>query len=135
MKGIKIVLLIGFVLVSLMSHAQSLSLSQDETDYSNDTLFLTATTDSALLEAHIWVHNKTDKDIDVKVKKTVISAVPNTENSFCWGSCFPPFVVESPAAITIAANGTDHNSFLGDYSPKEQAGRLKLSRTKALNCK
>ena len=45
--------------------AQSLSLSLEDLDLSNDTLYIIGNTDDVLLEAHVTVNNLTDKGIDV----------------------------------------------------------------------
>ena len=122
MNAVKKMLLPLLVAFSTLSFGQSLSLSYGDTDFSNDTLYVIGTTDSTLLEAHISVHNKTDKEVAVKVKKAELTIIDSTENTFCWGACFPPFISESPEAVTIAAYGTDLNAFLGDYSPKGHEG-------------
>ncbi len=122
MKRIALFMLVGFILGGGSLFAQSLKLSDGTTDFTNDTLYLVGTTDDSLLEAHIQVHNSTDKEVEVKAKKSEVSIVEKTENTFCWGACFPPFISESPDAIKIAAEGTDANSFVGDYSPNGEEG-------------
>lgn len=128
MKRIIFVLIAGLLTIGF-AFSQSLSLSIEGVDISNDTLFLIGTTQDALLEAHVSVHNITEKEIEVKAKKTEISVFENTENTFCWGACFPPFVFEATQAIVIPAYGTDTDSFIGDYFPEGKEGTSVLRYT------
>lgn len=105
-----------------LGSAQSLSLIHAELDVSNDTLYLVGTTQDALLESHVEVKNLTDKELEVKARKAEIQIVENSENTFCWGACFPPFIFEATQAILIPANGSDKSSFVGDYTPDGNAG-------------
>ncbi|MBT4399583.1 MAG: T9SS type A sorting domain-containing protein [Bacteroidetes bacterium] len=129
MKKLYVCFVWGLVLVSTASMSQSLSLNNGTDDFSNDTLYVFGTTDSVLLEAHIRVHNETEEDVEVMAKKTEVSVVQNSENTFCWGACFPPFIFESPTAIKIAANANDYNSFIGDYSANENEGTTVIRYT------
>lgn len=128
MKKIIIIIIAGFLAFGA-GFSQSLTLSIEGVDFSNDTLFLIGTTQDALLESHVSVNNITDKEIEVKAKKTEVSIIENTVNSFCWGSCFPPFIFEATQAITIPANGTDPDSFIGDYTPDGKEGTSVLRYT------
>ena len=83
-----------------------------------------------LLELHIKVKNLTDKEIEVKVRKTEISLVDGSVNTFCWGgSCFMPIVYTSPLSTKIGANTTDFTSFAGDYYPEGVNGTSIISYT------
>ncbi len=117
------------LMISSTGFAQSLSLKFGDEVVSNDSVFYSGTVTDDLLELHIKVKNLTDKDIEVKVRKTEISLVENSVNTFCWGSCFMPHVYTSPAPITIRANGTDFNSFAGDYEPSGMEGTSIISYT------
>ncbi len=110
------VVLLTICLIAVLGHAQSLSLSLAGVELSNDTLYLIGNTQDVLLEAHVTVNNLTDKEIEVKAKKTELLTLAETENSFCWGVCFPPFVFEAIESIKIGANGSDTDSFIGDYT-------------------
>jgi len=109
---------------------QSLQLMYGDDIVSNDTVYMTGTITDDLLELHIKVKNLTDKEIEVKVRKTEISIVDGSVNTFCWGgSCFMPTVFTSPLSTSIRANGTDFNSFAGDYEPSGMAGTSVISYT------
>lgn len=102
--------------------AQTLSLSQAGMDYSNDTLYLTGNTEDFVLEAHMTIRNNADKAVEVIVGKTEIQVVPETENSFCWGVCYPPYIYEATQAIVLEGGETDTGSFYGDYTPAGKPG-------------
>ncbi|MEA1877926.1 MAG: T9SS type A sorting domain-containing protein [Bacteroidota bacterium] len=128
MRKIIFVLLAGW-LTAGFGYSQSLSLSSEGIDISNDTLYLIGKAD-AVLESHVSVTNKTDKEIEVLVRRTDIEIVDGTDNSFCWGvSCYPPFISEATQVVKIAANSTDDNSFIGDYSPGGNEGTSVLKYT------
>lgn len=107
----------GFV-VSVLS--QSLSLSSNNIDKSNDTIYLNGNPEDAVLEAHIVIHNVTDKAVDVHLKRTEITVIPNSTNSFCWGEyCYPPYISESNVPINIPARGANTGAFTGEYYPAQ----------------
>jgi len=128
MRKIIFVLVLSWVTVGL-GYSQSLSLSIDGADISNDTLYLIGNTEDALLEAYVSVTNETDKEIEVLVRRTDIEIVDSTVNSFCWGACYPPNFSEATQVVKIPANSTDNNSFIGDYSPDSHEGTSVLKYT------
>ena len=128
MKKILLPLVIVMLCV-VAAKSQSLSLKLEDDVVSNDTVYVIGTVEDELLEFHLKVKNHTDKEISVKVKKNEISLVENSVNTFCWGSCFMPHIYISPAPIVIRANGTDFNSFAGDYEPYENEGTSIISYT------
>lgn len=74
------------------------------------------------IQAEIGVRNSGQSPINVNVRRQVISAVPGSRNSFCWGvNCYPPAVSLSPNSQTIAAGAVD-NTFKGDYEPRNNPG-------------
>lgn len=68
------------------------------------------------------VENISNKNINVKVKKTEISVVPGTENSFCWVMCYDASVLVSTQYITIPAHSINNTDFYGEYYPKGHLG-------------
>lgn len=68
------------------------------------------------------VENISDNNLNVKVKKTEISVVPGTENSFCWVQCYDASVLVSTQYITIPAHSINTNDFYGEYYPKGHLG-------------
>ena len=74
------------------------------------------------LEAKVIVNNPQSFPINVKVKKTHISIVDGSTNSFCWGTCFGPSTFESPNAMPIDAGGNSGMLFAGDYNTNGTVG-------------
>jgi hypothetical protein len=68
------------------------------------------------------VENISNKNINIKVKKTEISVVPGTENSFCWVMCYDASVLVSTQYITIPAHSINNTDFYGEYYPKGHLG-------------
>lgn len=69
------------------------------------------------IQAKLSVKNISAKSLDVKAKKVIHEGdtLAGTSNYFCWGLCFPPFVYESPNALTIEP-GVTNDEFYGDYT-------------------
>ncbi len=68
------------------------------------------------------VKNNTDANIDVMVRRERIDLLPTAEDSFCWGTCFPPNIDVSNRPLTIEANSILENQFTGDYAHKGTVG-------------
>lgn len=116
MKNIYLVFVFLGLATGVMS--QSLTLSFDDQDISNDSLYLINGAGEIYLESHITIENVTDKAVDVQVKREEISIAENSSNSFCWGAyCYPPFISESSTPVSIGANDSNNSSFLGEYYP------------------
>ena len=116
MKYIAIGFLV-FVLNGLAGITQELVLKSGDLVVNNDTIYLTGTKSTELLEVRLSVTNNTESAVSLKLKKTEIFIVEGTETSFCWGECYTPAVFISPMIITIQPRGSDLNSFIGDYRP------------------
>ncbi|PLW94126.1 MAG: hypothetical protein C0592_03810 [Marinilabiliales bacterium] len=82
-----------------------------------------------LMQSHFEVHNNGSSSIDVRVKKTQISIVPGSMNTFCWGACYDSSVYISGDIIAIAAGGTNQHDFSGDYFPKGHLGASTIMYT------
>lgn len=68
------------------------------------------------------ITNTGAQTLSLGLERQVISEVPGSENSFCFGvGCYPPSVTVAPTPIILAAGATD-NSFIGDYLPNGQSG-------------
>jgi hypothetical protein len=104
-----------FTLVSLTGNAQDLILKQGDTVVNNDSIYLTGTKTTELIEISLSVTNNRDVAVRLKLKKTDIQLVEGTESSFCWGECYTPSVFVSPMLITIQPKACDTKSFVGDY--------------------
>lgn len=117
-------------LISSGIFAQSLALKLEDNIVSNDTVYMMGNITDDLMELHLKVQNRTDKEIEVKVRKKEISIIEETVNTFCWGgSCFFSTVYTSPSSTIIGANGTDSNSFAGYYEPSGVLGTSIISYT------
>ena len=116
MKYIAIGFLV-FVLNGLAGITQELVLKSGDLVVNNDTIYLTGTKSTELLEVRLSVTNNTESAVSLKLKNTEIFIVEGTETSFCWGECYTPAVFISPMIITIQPRGSDLNSFSGDYRP------------------
>jgi len=118
----KLLLIFLTMFLYLTSYSQNLSLSNNDGLINNgDTLFVNATGNQPL-EIHVYVTNNSSTDIDVKVKKIDIEVMTGAFNSFCWGQCFAPGVIESPQPITISAGSTNTNGFYADYNAYNNDG-------------
>lgn len=127
----KILYLIPLLTISFWASAQSLSLSYAGGAISNGgNVYVYA--DSGyynVMESHIFVTNTSAGSLDVKVKKTEVSTISGSENSFCWGMCYLPAVFVSPDPITIGAGVMDDHSFIGDYKPRGHLGETVILYT------
>jgi len=124
-------LFVLFAFLSMFSQSQNLSLSNDyETFTPDQTIYIWGDSSQySTIICYLHVTNNSASDIDVLVKKTEISILAGSENSFCWGMCYPPAVFESPDFITISAGQTDLASFSGDYLSKGQIGTSTIRYT------
>ncbi|HET6243219.1 MAG: T9SS type A sorting domain-containing protein [Bacteroidetes bacterium] len=76
----------------------------------------------AYINASFDVKNESASNINVKVKRIILSEVTGSENNFCWGTaCYPPFVDESPTPEFFTA-GAVNTTFKADYNPLENEG-------------
>lgn len=130
---IKRILFFHIVLIASLTIAfgQNLSLSYDSNTLVNDHN-IQIWGDSGLytvMASHVTVNNNSSSSIDVLVKKTELSVITGSENSFCWGTCYLPATFVSPNAITIPASSSDAGSFIGDYKPKGYLGATSVRYT------
>jgi len=110
-------------LISFISYAQSLSLSNEGNPVANNSnvVFSGSYLDPEIV-ADMDVTNNSGSPIDVLVKKVEISILEGTVNTFCWGLCFPPNIYVSPDPIQIPAGTTNDIDFSGHYYPSGVAG-------------
>lgn len=102
--------------------SQDLTLQYGDLVVNHDTIYLTGTKSTELIEVRLSITNNRETPISLKLKKTEIHVVEGAETSFCWGECYTPAVFVSPMSITIQAGGCDRISFVGDYRPFEMEG-------------
>jgi hypothetical protein len=123
------ILSLGFIQLTLAQSSLSLSYEGGAIQPNDTVIFYGDSGVNTTITAYLFVSNNTNTDLAVKVKKTEISIVPGTENTFCWGQCYIPSVYVSPQAITIPAQTTDNHSFWGEYHPQGQLGTSILRYT------
>lgn len=116
------------IMAVTFTFAQSLSLSHEGTALEpNEVITAYDLASVAEIVVELDVTNNSSNSIDVKVKKIVNYAVEGTDNTFCWGLCFAPFVYESPDSIVIAAGATNDVDFSGHYNPYNIDGETSVS--------
>lgn len=110
----------GLILIiagTVSGFSQELTVKYGEQIVNNDSLYLSGTPATELMEFKLSVTNNRNVAVSLKIRKTEIFIVEGTEASFCWGECYTPAVSVSPMAITIQPGATDTKSFIGDYRP------------------
>ena len=124
----KLLILTSFVMAALFTNAQSLSLTHDGTPlepFEEVTIHGEANNTDMVIE--LDVTNNSSDSIAVLVKKVENYLVDSTENTFCWGQCFLPWIYQSPNPIVIGAGATNDIDFSGHYNPKSNAGESSIS--------
>ncbi|MFA6128359.1 MAG: T9SS type A sorting domain-containing protein [Bacteroidales bacterium] len=106
----------------LSGFSQELTISYGEQIVNDDSIYLSGTKSTELIEIRLAITNNRDAAVSLKLRKTEIRMVEGAESSFCWGECYTPVVFVSPKEIVIQSRGCDRNSFVGDYRPFEVEG-------------
>ncbi len=101
---------------------QVLTLSNQYGALNNGDTIITYVENSMATEVHVYVTNNSASALDVKVKKDEIVLLSGAFNTFCWGQCFSPSVIESPNPVTINAGQTDNSNFYADYNANGSDG-------------
>ena len=134
-----------FFLVSKTALSQSFELYHNDTLVNNDTILIDGVVIADSLYTYIFQDDTTyyyayevDIEIDVKnisystlgvqIKKRHLKIIPNTENYFCWETCYAPYTFESVLAITIQGNETS-DIYSAHYKPKGQLGNTIVAYT------
>jgi hypothetical protein len=113
MKKILLGLIIG-LFFTFTSHAQSLVIKdKDGIVVTGQTLEVLCTPGVGVGSLGLDVYNVSDQRKSVKVRKIENYLIAESEVTFCWASCYPPFVFESPDPIMIEAGSFTPN-FTGD---------------------
>ncbi len=123
-KGIFI---LGLIFTGYVVLGQSFSLTFNGTALSPDEeigIACTMANDNNTLTGLI-VNNNSSEAKSVKVKKFYLDVVEGSEESFCWGMCYPPNAFESPYPVSIDA-GNSSDAFTGDYNPHGNYGSSKI---------
>ena len=80
----------------------------------------------ALVE--IDIKNTSSSSMEVQCRKRHIQLIPETQNYFCWSSCFPPYTFESVVPVNIPSNETT-DIFSGHYKPNGNLGCILVAYT------
>ncbi len=123
-KGIFI---LGLMFWTFVSFGQSFSLTYNGAGLAPDEEIVVSCTlpDDNNALTNLLVNNNSSETKSVKVKKVYIDVVEGSEESFCWGMCYPPNVFESPYPVSIDAGGAS-GDFTGDYNPHGNYGSSKI---------
>lgn len=79
--------------------------------------------------ADLDVENTASTSLGILCKKTEISLINGSSNTFCWGLCFPPHVFISPTPLSLAAGQIDTLNFLGEYYSQGFTGTSRIAYT------
>lgn len=133
------------LLISKSGYSQSFELYHNDTLVNNDTILIRGDVKADSLHTYIFQGDTTyyyayevDIEIDVKnisystlgvqTKKRHISIFPETENYFCWETCYAPYTFESVTAIIIEGNETS-DIYSAHYKPKGKLGNTLVAYT------
>lgn len=119
----KILLFASILIIGLNVNSQTLEMFTFENVKLNngDTVYSEGLPSATEIIGEVKVLNISGADKSVICEKEEISIVPGTENTFCWGSCFPPTTFVSPNPI-ILVSGDTSSGFSGHYAPKNIIG-------------
>ena len=108
----------------LLLSQEVLLLDAEGNDITNGNIEVSGSHEAAVLKAEIFMHNDTDGDLQIWVRRHEDDLVNNTYNSFCWdGYCFSPAVSESPDPIVLGAGQTSGpEDFYAEYFPEGNSG-------------
>ncbi|MBI9038536.1 MAG: T9SS type A sorting domain-containing protein [Bacteroidales bacterium] len=126
------------VLIVIIGNTQSIELYYEGSLLSNDTIEIQGDVNADTLYTYIFqgdttyyynyevlseidVKNISTNTLNIHCKKRYIQILNDTENIFCWLSCFPPYTFESIIPTTIQSDETT-TIFSGHYKPRGQLG-------------
>lgn len=84
---------------------------------------------STLHKARITVTNNSSNDLDIWVKREIITLKDGHFTYFCWGKCYGPSTNVAQEGILIPAYGSDGVSFYGDLDDAGIAGVSEVKYT------
>jgi len=140
-----LLILVLSVLMVTIGNTQNIELYYEGSLISNDTIEIQGDVNADTLYTYIFqgdttyyykyevlaeidVKNISSDSLDVQCKKQYIQIINDTENTFCWLSCFTPYTFESIVPATIQPNETT-TIFSGHYKPCGQLGCSLISYT------
>ena len=126
----KLILLISVMVSISLAYSQSFELYFEGQPLDpNSEITLSSHPDSGLMVLDtLDVKNISDVTSEVFCVRTIIEDVQGTDNSFCWGSCYPPNIDTSTITVTILPQQTSYE-FVGDHYPNGFMGVVKVKYT------
>lgn len=100
----KSIFTLAFLALMAFASAQSLQFELDGYVFANgEKVVCTHVEEWGEMVQEMQLHNLTDAPLDVMIRREVIQNVEGTQNSFCWGTCYSPFVDVSPRPQSLEA--------------------------------
>ena len=100
----KSIFTLAFLALMAFASAQSLQFELDGYVFANgEKVICTHVEEWGEIVQEMQVHNLTDAPIDVMIRREVVQNVEGTQNSFCWGTCYSPFVDVSTRPQSLEA--------------------------------
>lgn len=104
--------------------SQAISIFHNGDDVTNKEISIEGTVSVNQLIVYLVFKNNTSEAIHVKVRKIESSVVEGSQNSFCLGVCYAPYVYESSIPYSIpAGESTKDSIFSAEYFPRGLAGQ------------
>ncbi|MBT3207258.1 MAG: T9SS type A sorting domain-containing protein [Bacteroidetes bacterium] len=136
---------ISILFLLIKGEAQNIELYHENLLITSDTIIVFGNVSADTLHTYIFqgdttyyysyeafveidIKNISTNNINVQCKKRHIQLIPNTQNYFCWSSCFPPYTFESTIPVTIPSNETI-DIFSGHYKPNGKLGCILVAYT------
>ena len=124
----KIATLILFLAVTA-AYAQSFQITYNGEPVGEE-LDFTATLADEDNELVLTVTNTSDQTNSIYLSKRVISEVPGSYNTFCFGMCYDPSITSSPVPLTLGpGESSDGGSFHLVYNPCGNEGTTEVNYT------
>lgn len=125
---IRILLISLIISITSQLAAQNLVLTYNEEDVSNSEFTVEGVPTDNLIKTVIYITNKAEEAVNIKVKRTGSEVVEGTYNSFCLGSCYPPTTDEAENPLTIEAGATtSKDDFYLEFYPENFEGESTIS--------
>ena len=121
LRTVSVFFLLTFMAATTFGQTMQLADSAGVLKDSAEITILRVPVASSEIACTLFLKNLTSSSVDVGVFRTVISAVPNTDNYFCWGACYPPFVDTGSISVTVPKAKWD-STFIAHYSYENPTG-------------
>ena len=124
MKRFLLFALVLLAITRVNSQSFSLATADGTPIASGETIYISGIpTEEIVIELHVT--NTSTEAKDVLARKARINVPEGSSDVFCWGLCFPPFVMIAPEALNIAAGATN-TEFSGHYTSNLIYGQAEI---------